>query len=103
MARISLEHVTKHYGSYVAVDDFSLDISDGELIAVLGPSGCGKTTTLRMIAGFVEPSGGGIHIDGRDVTRLPAHRRVALGMARTFQVTEIFPELTVAENVRIAA
>jgi branched-chain amino acid transport system ATP-binding protein len=69
---------------------------------VIGPNGAGKTTFFNLISGFFPPSAGSIAFDGRDITRLPPHRRVALGMARTFQITEIFPELTVAENVRIS-
>ena len=81
----------------------SLRVPQGELRAVIGPNGAGKTTFFNLISGLVPPTAGSILYDGRDVTRLPAHRRVALGMARTFQITEIFPELTVFENVRIGA
>ena len=75
----------------------------GELRAIIGPNGAGKTTFFNLISGFFPPTSGTIAFDGRDVTSLPAYQRVALGMARTFQITEIFPELTVFENVRIGA
>src|SRR5690606_13293479 len=86
----------KKFGSSVAVSDFSLQIEDGELVAFLGPSGCGKTTTLRMIAGFIEPSAGQIFIDGQDVTRTPVHKR---NTGMVFQKYALFPHMTVGENV----
>jgi putative spermidine/putrescine transport system ATP-binding protein len=96
MARVRLEGLTKRFGATLAVDDVSLEIGEGELVALLGPSGCGKTTTLRMIAGFVEPDRGRILVGERDVTRLPPYRRDA-GMV--FQGYALFPHLTVAQNV----
>jgi ABC-type Fe3+/spermidine/putrescine transport system ATPase subunit len=95
-AEIRLEALCKHYGATVAVHEVSLSIEKGELVALLGPSGCGKTTTLRMIAGFVEPTSGRIHVQGRDITRLPPYRRDT-GMV--FQNYALFPHLTVAENI----
>jgi branched-chain amino acid transport system ATP-binding protein len=73
------------------------------LRAVIGPNGAGKTTFFNLVSGFFAPSAGSILFDGRDITAVPAHRRVGLGMARTFQITEVFPELTVFENIRIVA
>src|SRR6185437_7095774 len=73
------------------------------LCAIIGPNGAGKTTFFNLISGFFPPTAGSIAFDGRDITRLATHERVTLGMARTFQITEIFPELTVFQNVRIAA
>ena len=93
--------VSKRFGSLVAVSDVSLKVSKGELRAIIGPNGAGKTTFFNLMSGLFAPSTGRIVFDGRDITTLAAHRRVALGMARTFQITEIFPELTVFENVRI--
>jgi branched-chain amino acid transport system ATP-binding protein len=103
MSVLEVRGVTKSFGSLVAVRDVSIAVERGELRAVIGPNGAGKTTFFNLISGFFPPSTGSIVLDGRDITRLAAHRRVALGMARTFQITEIFPELTVAENVRISA
>ncbi len=103
MSILDIRNVTKRFGSLVAVRDVSLTVAPGELRAIIGPNGAGKTTFFNLISGFFPPSAGAIVFDGRDITRLPAHRRVALGMARTFQITEIFPELTVFENVRISA
>ncbi len=98
---LEVESVTKRFGSLVAVREVSLSVADGELHAVIGPNGAGKTTFFNLISGFFPPTSGKVRFDGRDVTALPPHRRVALGMARTFQITEIFPELPVRENVRI--
>jgi len=103
MSLLDIRNVTRRFGSLVAVRDVSLAVEAGELRAVIGPNGAGKTTFFNLISGFFPPSAGAIVFDGRDITRVPAHQRVALGMARTFQITEIFPELTVYENVRIAA
>ena len=72
---LELRDVARHYGSAVAVDGVSLEVAKGELVALLGPSGCGKTTTLRIVAGFVEPTRGSVHLRGRDVTRLSPHKR----------------------------
>jgi putative spermidine/putrescine transport system ATP-binding protein/spermidine/putrescine transport system ATP-binding protein len=91
-----LVDLTKTYGRATAVDRLSLNIEPGELVALLGPSGCGKTTSLRMIAGLVQPSGGEIFVNGTSITHVPVHRR-NIGML--FQSYALFPHLTVAENV----
>jgi branched-chain amino acid transport system ATP-binding protein len=102
MSFLTVEGVAKSFGNLVAVREVSLSVDRGELRAIIGPNGAGKTTFFNLISGFFPPSAGRIVFDGEDVTRLPAHRRVGLGMARTFQVTEVFPELSVLENVLIA-
>jgi putative spermidine/putrescine transport system ATP-binding protein len=96
MARLQLSNLSKRYGDQTAVADVTLDVADGEFLVLLGPSGCGKTTTLRMIAGFVEPSGGTATIGGKDVTHLPPWRR---NTGMVFQSYALFPHMTVAENV----
>jgi branched-chain amino acid transport system ATP-binding protein len=103
MSVLEVKSVTKSFGSLVAVRDVSLTVAEGELRAVIGPNGAGKTTFFNLISGFFPPTAGSILFGGRDVTHMPAHKRVVLGMARTFQITEIFPELSVAENVQISA
>ena len=103
MTLLDVRRVSKSFGSLAAVSDVSLAVPAGELRAVIGPNGAGKTTFFNMISGFFPPSAGSILFDGTDVTQLSAAKRVAIGMARTFQITEIFPELTVCENVSIAA
>jgi branched-chain amino acid transport system ATP-binding protein len=86
----------------VAVDNISLAVAAGALHAIIGPNGAGKSTFFNLITGFFAPTSGRIVFDGQDVSRFSATKRVGRGMARTFQVTEIFPELTVAMNLRIA-
>jgi len=102
MSVLEVRNLTRRFGSLVAVRDISMTVEKGELRAVIGPNGAGKTTFFNLVSGFVAPSAGTILFDGRDITGVPAQRRVGLGMARTFQITEIFPELTVFENIRIA-
>jgi branched-chain amino acid transport system ATP-binding protein len=103
MSVLEVGNVSKRFGNLAALREVSLSVRQGELRAIIGPNGAGKTTFFNLISGFFPPTTGTITFDGRDVTALPAHQRVALGMARTFQITEIFPELTVFENVRISA
>jgi spermidine/putrescine transport system ATP-binding protein len=93
---ITLDHVFKRFGRYVAVDDADFAIERGEFFSLLGPSGCGKTTTLRMIAGFEQPSAGRILLDGKDVSRVPPYRR---NVNTVFQHYALFPHMTVADNV----
>ena len=102
MNLLEVRGVSKQFGSLVAVRNVSLNVPAGQLRAVIGPNGAGKTTFFNMISGAVQPTSGSVQFDGRDVTQVAPWRRVALGMARTFQITEIFPELAVAENLRIA-
>jgi branched-chain amino acid transport system ATP-binding protein len=101
MSLLQVENVSRHFGSLIAVDGVSLAVEPGELVAVIGPNGAGKTTFFNLISGFFPPTAGRIRFDGKDITSLPAHRRVQIGMARTFQITEIFPELTVRDNLRV--
>ena len=102
MSLLSVERVSRRFGSLVAVNDVSMSVEPGELRAVIGPNGAGKTTFFNMISGFLAPTSGRILFEGQDVTRLLPARRVWRGIARTFQITEVFPELTVRENLRIA-
>lgn len=96
MARIVLDDVTKRFGAVTAVDRMRLDLQEGELIAFLGPSGCGKTTTLRMVAGFEQPTHGVIRFGDRDVTHVPPEKR---NVGMVFQNYALFPHMTVAQNV----
>jgi len=93
---VELKRVTKRFGSFVAVDDVSLEIHAGEFLTLLGPSGCGKTTLLRMIAGFETPDEGAVLLDGVDVTSLPPYKR---NVNQVFQSYALFPHLTVRENI----
>lgn len=96
MTSVRLDHLTKRFGSEVGVDDLNIDIESGEVVALLGPSGCGKTTTLRMIAGLLEPTSGDVLFDGRSVLDVPAERR---GAVMVFQKHLLFPTMSVAANV----
>ncbi len=96
MAQVRLVEVEKRYGETVAVDGVSADIADGEFITLLGPSGCGKTTTLRMVAGLIEPTSGQIWFDDQMVNRVPTHKR-NVGLA--FQSHALFPHMSVAKNI----
>ena len=93
---IVLESVRKEFGSFVAVESADLTIGRGEFFAMLGPSGCGKTTTLKMIAGFEQPTSGRVLLEGEDVSRVPPHKR---NVNTVFQQYALFPHMTVAENV----
>jgi branched-chain amino acid transport system ATP-binding protein len=101
MSLLRVENVSKTFGSLIAVNDVSMTVEPGELRAVIGPNGAGKTTFFNTISGFLSPSAGRIIFDGDDITTLSPARRVWRGMARTFQITEVFPELSVRENLRV--
>lgn len=91
------------YGGFTALDGVDLDVPAGRVIAVVGPNGAGKSTLFHCLAGTLRPARGSVSFGGRDITRLPAHARARLGIARTFQQLAVFPTLTVAENVRVGA
>jgi branched-chain amino acid transport system ATP-binding protein len=101
MSLLRVENVSKHFGSLVAVDGVSMTVEQGELRAIIGPNGAGKTTFFNLISGFLTQTSGQIVFDGEDISKLLPARRVWKGIARTFQITEVFPELTVRENLRI--
>ncbi|HXG26768.1 MAG TPA: ABC transporter ATP-binding protein [Candidatus Binatia bacterium] len=96
MSYLVLTDIQKRFGDFVAVENFNLSAERGEFVSFLGPSGCGKTTTLRMIAGFEQPTSGTIRIDGRDVTRVAPNRR---NVGMVFQSYALFPNMTVADNI----
>jgi len=100
---LEVNNLSKRFGGLVANDQISLTVPPGEIHAIIGPNGAGKSTLISQIAGELSPTIGSITIDGMDVTRLPAHRRAKLGLARSFQITSIFPSFSAAENVAIAA
>ncbi|HPU40096.1 MAG TPA: ABC transporter ATP-binding protein [Microthrixaceae bacterium] len=93
---IRLEHITKHFADFVAVHEANFDIAEGEFFSMLGPSGCGKTTTLRMIAGFEQPTSGRILLEGKDVSRTPPYKR---DVNTVFQNYALFPHMDVFDNV----
>jgi branched-chain amino acid transport system ATP-binding protein len=102
MSLLAVDRLSRRFGSLIAVDNVSMTVETGELRAVIGPNGAGKTTFFNMISGFLTPTSGRIVFDGADITRLLPARRVWRGIARTFQITEVFPELTTRDNLRIA-
>ena len=101
-AALALDQVSRHFGGLKAVDGVSLVVQPGERHAIIGPNGAGKTTLFNLISGEFPPTSGRVELFGADVTRLPAYKRAALGIARTFQITKLFPSLTVRENVLVA-
>jgi len=101
-ACLVLDHVSRHFGGLKAVDTVNLTVQPGERRAVIGPNGAGKTTLFNVISGEVRASEGSITLFGDDVTKLAPHQRAVRGMARTFQITKLFPNLTVMENVLLA-
>ncbi len=101
MSLLRVENVSKHFGSLVAVKNVSMTVEANELRAIIGPNGAGKTTFFNLISGFLRQSSGRVIFDGDDISGLLPARRVWRGIARTFQVTEVFPELSVHENLRI--
>jgi branched-chain amino acid transport system ATP-binding protein len=102
MSLLRVEHVSRQFGSLVAVNDVSMTVEPGELRAVIGPNGAGKTTYFNLITGFLTPTSGRILLDDVDITTMLPARRVWRGIARTFQITEVFPELSLNDNLRIA-
>src|SRR3990172_7490525 len=100
---LSLTGLSKAFGGLEAVRGVDLSVRPGERRAIIGPNGAGKTTLFNLISGDLVPSGGRIALFGRDITRLPGFRRAALGLARTFQITTLFPSLSVLENMLLAA
>ena len=99
---LELRGLSKSFGGLRAVRDVTLKIMPGDRKAIIGPNGAGKTTLFNLITGIFPATSGQVLLFGRDVTSLPSHRRTALGMARTFQITSLFPKLTVLDNVLLA-
>lgn len=99
---LAIEGISKSFGGLRVARDISLTLQPGARHALIGPNGAGKTTLIHMVSGLIAPSAGKIHLAGTDITHLPAERRVGLGLARTFQISSLFPSLTVAENVGLA-
>jgi branched-chain amino acid transport system ATP-binding protein len=101
VALLAVEHLTKRFGGVVAVDDISLGVERGEIAGVIGPNGAGKTTLFNLITRLYRPDAGEILFDGESLLRTPPYRVVGRGIARTFQSVELFPTMTVLENVLV--
>ena len=105
MSEIILEahNLRKEFGGLVAVDDVTVQVTRGSTHSIIGPNGAGKTTFFNLLSGKYAPTRGTVRFKGQDVTHAPVHRRAHMGIGRSFQITNIFPNLTVLENVRLAA
>ena len=101
-ALLTIDGLTKRFGGVVASDNVRLDVTRGELHAIIGPNGAGKTTLIGQLAGEIVPDAGRIHFGGQDITALPVHGRSLLGLARSFQITSLFPHFTALDNVALA-
>jgi branched-chain amino acid transport system ATP-binding protein len=100
---LRVENLVRRFGGIVATDNLSLDVAQGELHAIIGPNGAGKTTLIGQLTGQLLPNSGTIRFAGRDITGLPAYRRCALGLARSFQITSLLSDFSAADNVAMAA
>jgi len=103
VALLSVEHLTKRFGGIVAVDDVSLAVEQGQIAGLIGPNGAGKTTLFNLITRLYRPDSGEIAFAGQSLLRTPAYRVVRRGIARTFQNVELFPSMTVLENVEVGS
>ncbi len=101
-ALLQVDHLAKRFGGIVATDDLVLDVAPGELHAVIGPNGAGKTTLIAQLSGQLRPDSGRIQFAGADITALPVHKRSALGLARSFQITSLFLDFSALDNVALA-
>ncbi len=102
MMALQVEQLSHRFGGLLALNDVNLVVAPGERLAIIGPNGAGKTTLFNIVTGIFRPTTGRIRLFGQDVTRLPPHRRAQLGLARTFQITTLFPRLTVLDSVLLA-
>ncbi len=102
-ALLRVEKLVRRFGGILATDHVSLEVAQGELHAIIGPNGAGKTTLISQLTGHLSPNSGSIFLGGRDITGMPAYRRSALGLARSFQITSLLPDFTAADNVALAA
>jgi branched-chain amino acid transport system ATP-binding protein len=100
---LELRNLSKEFGALVAVDDVSMSIEAGTLHSVIGPNGAGKTTLFNLMSGTLKPTAGSVLHKGHDITNLPVHQMIHRGLGRSFQITNIFPFISVFENVRLAA
>ena len=99
---LATEQVTVEFGGNRALSDVNLEARAGEVTGLIGPNGAGKTTLFNVVTGLLSPTSGGVRFDGRDVSRLDTHKRARLGIARTFQRLELFTDLSVRDNLRVA-
>jgi len=103
MTLIEVRSLSKRFGGLQALSEVSLSLAQGEILGLIGPNGAGKTTLFAAVTGFVRPDGGSVRLDGQEITGLPPHAICRRGLARTFQLVQPFPELSVVENVMVGA
>lgn len=103
MSLITIDAIDVHYGDFQAIYGFSMDLAEGETLAIIGANGAGKSTLMKAVAGLMRPTGGSISFDGQDITDLPAHKRVPMGIALTPEGRRMFKSLTVEENLLVGA
>jgi branched-chain amino acid transport system ATP-binding protein len=103
MSLLKVDHASKHFGGLAAVDDVSFEIAAGQVSAIIGPNGAGKTTMFNLLSGFFPPTSGKISFQGQDITGLAPHKIAARGLVRTFQLVQLFPDMSVLENVEAGA
>jgi branched-chain amino acid transport system ATP-binding protein len=99
---LKIDNVSQAYGGLKVLENISFSVAPGEKVALIGPNGAGKTTALNVITGLLSPLSGRIYLAGQDITKLPVQRRIAMGMGRSFQITSLFAELSILENVLLA-
>ena len=102
MEALKVEHLSKHFGGVMALQDVSFSVGVGEKLAIIGPNGAGKTTLFNVLNGQLKPNTGRVYLFGNDVTNVTAHRRVHLKQSRSYQVTALFPTLSVMDNILLA-
>lgn len=102
MSLLSIQNLVKRFGALTATDHVSLEVEKGEIHALIGPNGAGKSMLVHLISGLLPADGGSLKLDGQELIHLAPHQRVAAGLSRCFQITSIFPKLTVAENLLLA-
>ncbi|MDR2155783.1 MAG: ABC transporter ATP-binding protein [Burkholderiaceae bacterium] len=102
MMALQTDRLLKRFGGFVATNEVSLNVAEGARHALIGPNGAGKTTLVNLLTGFLAPTSGTVTLRGQDISRLPQHRRVAQGLARTFQINRLFADLTVLQSVTLA-
>ncbi len=100
---LKIENLNKSFGRVQAASNVNLSFEKGMLISIIGPNGAGKSTLINMLSGSLLPDSGRVLFDGKDITQLPVHRRVKLGLCRSFQLVNIFPEMTVFDNIQLPA
>src|SRR4026208_2087305 len=99
---LEVRNLVKNFGALRATDGIDFDVAEGETHAVIGPNGAGKTTFISQVAGNLRPDAGTVRFDGTDITALPAPRRARMGLARSFQITSVYPEYSALDNVALA-